>query len=180
MESNRVTILFLFLMQTFEETEQKWAEEWGRDSPEYCFLQIKTAERGGHLLGQPTQMIRTLFDLIYQLYIDDNAFLFTTKLDLITGMEKLFDHLALFGLQMHIGCNQCVPPKVSQKRKLYKKQDLNKKPAVKNGFITWTNKFRYTLVLGSIRTCVTNMKSIVKLMKHRHKLVLSGLSSVTH
>ena len=37
------------------------------------------------------------------LYVDDGAFAYSSKQELENGTQQLHDHLAKFGLQMHVG-----------------------------------------------------------------------------
>ena len=59
----------------------------------------------GRLNGQNPKANGIPFSLFYLLYIDDGAFLFNSREDLIKGTNMLYDHFKAFGLSMHIGEN---------------------------------------------------------------------------
>jgi hypothetical protein len=99
---NMAPVLFLFIMQAFAETlEQNW-RKWGLDPPEFKFMD-RGLKSKGRLLNQSTAATGTAFNLFYLLFVDDGAFLFNTKEQLIKGAELLYDHFHKFGLKMHIG-----------------------------------------------------------------------------
>jgi hypothetical protein len=106
----------------------------------------------GRLLGQATKSAGTSFDLFYQLYVDDGGFLFTNKADMIRGAELIHDHFAEFGLKMHIRrdggklkTEAMYCPQSLQAEK-YLELDLDEKVSVRDGYITFTQHFKY---LGS-------------------------------
>ena len=45
----------------------------------------------------------TLFDILCMLHVDDGTFVFESRADIKKGITLLSDHLAWFGLEMHIG-----------------------------------------------------------------------------
>ena len=149
---NMTLLLFLIPTRAFGEIlEKKWINEWGIESPEYKYFQTKKTERG-RLLGQATKSAGTSFDLFYQLYMDDGGFLFTNKADMIKGAELIHDHFAEFGLKIHIGrdggkskTEAMYCPQSLQAEK-YLELDLDEKVPVRDGYITFTQHFKY---LGS-------------------------------
>ena len=106
----------------------------------------------GHLLGQATQTDRNTFNLFYLLYVDDGAFLFTTKDDMKKGADLIHDLFASLGLKMHIGQNggsskteaMYFPPSLQPDQ--YKVLDMQEKLEVKDGYVTVIRCFKY---LGS-------------------------------
>ena len=47
----------------------------------------------------------TMFEIFQCLYVDDGAFPFETREDMIQGLNLIYHHFARFGLEMHIGRN---------------------------------------------------------------------------
>ena len=43
------------------------------------------------------------YEILQCLYVDDGAFPFGTREDLINGMELIYQHFGRIGLEMHIG-----------------------------------------------------------------------------
>ena len=62
----------------------------------------------GRLFNQLTKSNGTTFNLFYLLFIDDGAFIFNNKEQLIKGSELIYDHFKKFGLKMHIGENNII------------------------------------------------------------------------
>eukprot|EP00978_Attheya_sp_CCMP212_P042475 scaffold259533_cov35-Attheya_sp.AAC.1 len=107
----------------------------------------QSGNKRGKLLGQ--KGVGTAFDLFYVLYVDDGAMLFTSRKDLVTGMETIYKNFARFGLQMHIGRG----PKKSKSECMYFAANPNNPKstetgpiAVTDGQVEFTDSFKY---LGS-------------------------------
>jgi hypothetical protein len=97
-------VLFIILMQAMAETlEDEWKTaniqsvdlRHFKDTPKHC----------GRMHGQAWKAKGTTFKLNNILYVDDGAFIFNTRSNMIMGAEILRSHMACFGLIMHIGRN---------------------------------------------------------------------------
>jgi hypothetical protein len=163
-------VLFLFLMQAFAETlEDSW-EEADIEVPTYNYHPNR--ERPiGRLVNQRTKSKGTLLLLNNLLYVDDGAFIFTNKTDMIKAAEIIFDHFARFGLIMHIGKNgkkskteaMYFPPKLLTKNDTPEVTPEDTFP-VKDGYVGFTDKFKY---LGSFIT--TDLKDKHEIEKRVQK-----------
>ena len=133
--------LFLFIMQAALETM-----EWPVDQPLFCTLEE------GVTMGQNIRKKKgvTTFSLWKSLFADDCAVLFNTREDMIKGANYLFNHLQLFGLQMHVGRGN-TPSKTEAMFCPAPRQRLDEADCtrfdVADGFVTFTNAFKY---LGSV------------------------------
>ena len=95
---NMAPVLFLFIMQAFAETlEANWTK-WGLQSPEYNYM--NKGKLQGRLFNQSTKATGTTFNLFYLLFVDDGAFIFNYKQQLIKVSELIYDHFKKFGLQI--------------------------------------------------------------------------------
>ena len=65
--------------------------------------QSKSGIRRGRLKCQDVSAKGKLFRLFYLLYVDNGAFLFRSRKDLIAGTRLIYHHFRRFGLLMHIG-----------------------------------------------------------------------------
>jgi hypothetical protein len=99
--NNMAPILFLFVMLAVMET----LDLTGTTKPEFRYFpqSDKPLKQRGRLLGQPTKSNGSSFNIENLLYVDDGAFLFQSHSDIQTGAQKIHDHFAHFGLQMHVG-----------------------------------------------------------------------------
>jgi hypothetical protein len=101
-------VLFLFLMSAFAET---FEIEWKNAGISVCMMQsvIGTELANGrgklqrHLPKDYHSRSLTAVKILQCLYVDDRAFIFTTRADLKKGLELVCKHFARFGLEMHIG-----------------------------------------------------------------------------
>ena len=92
-----------------------------------------------------------VLDLFYILYVDDGAFAFDDRRQLVEGAQEIFDNFARFGLIMHIGRGN----KQSKTEAMYfpkrmgevVPEALTGPVEVADGRITYCTKFKY---LGSI------------------------------
>jgi hypothetical protein len=57
----------------------------------------------GHLPKDYLSRSLTAVEILQCLYVDDGAFIFTSRIDLTTGLDLILKHFACFGLEMHIG-----------------------------------------------------------------------------
>ena len=107
---NLSPVLFLFLMSAFAEAlESQWSEK-GIHQAE--FSRVSTNDVGnctGQLLGHELSKMGfkdgIIFKVMQILYLDDGAFVFSSREDLITGVTLINSLFKKFGLEMHIGRN---------------------------------------------------------------------------
>ena len=141
-------ILFLFFFQAAIETAK-----WPVAKP------IFYTRKNGMVSGENWKRKReddnwrniTSFELWASLFADDCGLFFETRADLITGSNYIFDHLKRFGLQMHVGRGDTASkteamfcPAIA---KDYKNGDTSNYAVDGDGFISFTEQFRY---LGSM------------------------------
>jgi hypothetical protein len=101
-------VLFLFLMSTFAETLEI---EWKNASISACMVRSVIGTelangRGklrGHLPKDYLSRSLTAVEILQCLYVDDRAFILTTRANLTKGLDLIYKHFARFGLKMHIG-----------------------------------------------------------------------------
>ena len=105
---NMAPVLFLFLMSAFAETlEVAWKEA----GIEVCTVRsvtgTKLAAGNGKIRGHsPKEYLAhnlTAVEIFQCLYVDDGAFIFSSRDNLIRGIDLIYHHFARFGLEMHIG-----------------------------------------------------------------------------
>ena len=105
---NMAPVLFLFLMSAFAKTlETVWKEEGievvtVQTVEEQDFLDGKGAIKS-HTIEEYTSGSLTAFEILQCLYVDDGAFVFSTRNEMKKGLDLIFTHFARFGLEMHIG-----------------------------------------------------------------------------
>ena len=105
---NMAPVLFLFMMNAFAESLEI---EWKRN--EIPVLTVMTTDsnniKEGQVCSRTPAMYNsrslTSFEIFQCLYVDDGAFPFDTREDMIKGMNLIYHHFARFGLEMHIGHN---------------------------------------------------------------------------
>ena len=97
-------LLFLFLMMTFAETVKA---EWEKNSTQKIEFkrQRYPPQYTGQITSYPAKNISqgTLFNIFCMLYVDNGAFVFTSRVDIDTGSYLVYKKNSQFGLQMHIG-----------------------------------------------------------------------------
>ena len=99
---NMAPVLFLFLMQAMAETlEAEWLKE-GIKIPEFRYHKETKCVKG-RMRAQSTKAKGTAFSLFKILYVDDGAFMFESKKDMVRGANVVKAHFARFGLIMHHG-----------------------------------------------------------------------------
>ena len=105
---NMAPVLFLFMMNAFAESlEIVWKQK------EIPVLKVMTTNTNaieeGQVCSHTQAMYKsrslTTFEIFQCLYVDDGAFPFDTREDMIQGMNLIYQHFARFGLEMHIGRN---------------------------------------------------------------------------
>ena len=121
-------VLFLFLMSAFADTLEVTWKEAGID---VCTVRLVigarlTAGNGkvqGHSPKEYLACDLTAVELFQCLYVDNSAFVFSTRDNLIQGIERVHHHFARLGLEMHIergttsSTTECIfflPPKILQ------------------------------------------------------------------
>jgi hypothetical protein len=101
-------VLFLFMMKAFAESlEVVWKQK------KLPVLKVMTtnadAIEDGQVCSHTQAMYKSnslnMFEILQCLYVDDRAFPFKTREDIIQGMNLIYHHFAQFGLEMHIGRN---------------------------------------------------------------------------
>jgi exonuclease III len=148
---NMAPVLFLFLMQAMAEALEK---EW--TASEIDIPQFRHFEKvnGGRLLGQDWKAKGKLLELYYLLYVDDGAFIFTSRRDMIKASRIIHQTMARFGLIMHIGRDgkpskteaMYHPPSYQECKERPENEPEEATYSVADGYITFTRKFKY---LGS-------------------------------
>ena len=165
-------VLFLFVMQAFAETaEELWEDDWQIETLEYKFQD----DNKGQLKSEKHNARGFVLKLTHLLYVDDGAFAFANRQDLIKASELIYRLFEKFGLLMHIGRGETesktkamyfpakLPPPTAAKNnqevdattptnppQTSPDQDPNAPDATYNvadGFISFTDSFQY---LGSI------------------------------
>ncbi|MCP4745472.1 MAG: hypothetical protein GY874_04910 [Desulfobacteraceae bacterium] len=106
---NLSPVLFLFLMSAFAEAlETEWGKK-GIEKAEFSRVSTESFQNlEGQLLGQKPKKgfaNGVIFNILQILYIDDGAFIFNSRKDLIKGVNLINDMFKKFGLEMHIGRN---------------------------------------------------------------------------
>ena len=105
---NLSPVLFLFLMSAFAKTlEAEWKAA-GISTAEFKRVPLSNIN---HLMsdGKLTSHNRnnldsgTLFEIMQILYVDDGAFFFNTREEMIRGLELIRKVFARLGLEMHLG-----------------------------------------------------------------------------
>jgi hypothetical protein len=99
-------VLFLFLMTAFADIlEIVWKQQ------KIPIVTVMTAANNNLIDGRIcshtpvmfTSNNLTAYEILQCLYVNDGAFPFGTREDLINGMEMIYQHFGRFGLEMHIG-----------------------------------------------------------------------------
>jgi hypothetical protein len=99
-------VLFLFLMTAFAKTlEVVWKEK------EIPILSVMMASDDNLINGKIcshtpamfTSKTLTVYEILQCLYVNNGAFPFGTRDDLVKGMELIHHHFSRFGMEMHIG-----------------------------------------------------------------------------
>ena len=88
----------------------------------------------------PTTSKGTTLSVDHILYVDDRAFIPTTREEIKSITQALYTHLAKFGLKMHIGKNNeesktlaiHIPPSLKQSKENIKNQFLPPKIRINN------------------------------------------------
>ena len=100
-------VLFLFLMMAFAESlDLNWKK---KKLQKLVFQRYSNSPREkGQITGHlPRNFSKgSLFELFCLLYIDDGAFTFTSRRELIKGANLIRKQFLQFGLEMHVGNNK--------------------------------------------------------------------------
>ena len=147
-------ILFLYIMLAATETFKV-----SHNAPTYNFFPDNKDPNKQHgcLVRQPTTSKRSNLTVDHNLYVDDGAFISTTREGIETIAKELYSHFAKFGLKMHVGKNNeeskplamLVPPSLEQAKENTKNKIIPPKIILNNNQnnIPLTNEFKY---LGSV------------------------------
>ena len=145
--SNSGPVLFLFIMQAAMETMK-----WPVDEPQFCTIKDGAWE-SARLYGESSTRKDGVhwFTLPPSLFADDCAVVFENRNDMEVGMTYMIQHLARFGLMVHVGRGttssktECMF--FPRPREPVNGADLsNVTVTADGGFISFVDKFRY---LGS-------------------------------
>eukprot|EP00956_Cyclotella_meneghiniana_P019936 scaffold34652_cov36-Cyclotella_meneghiniana.AAC.1 len=103
---NLSPVLFLFIMSAAAETLDIELEKNNIEKPVCHGVDINNLDKG-LLTGQTPRNFSSgrTFKLLEFLYIDDGAFVFGSRANLIKGLKLIRKCFAAFGLEMHIGKN---------------------------------------------------------------------------
>lgn len=99
---NMSPVLFLFFMTAFA---KKLEEEWDKEGIAKAIFQQTPFDKfkKGQLIGHKISESEYWFDVIQTLYLDDGAFIFESRTDMIKGITLIKRTFEMFGLEMHIG-----------------------------------------------------------------------------
>ena len=107
---NLSPVLFLFMMSAFAEAlENKW-KELGAPQAEFVRLeQDSPNDPAGQILGHKLNRSGCkeglTFSILQILYLDDGAFIFESRNDLIRGVKLINSLFKKIGMEMHVGKN---------------------------------------------------------------------------
>ena len=106
---NLSPVLFLFMISAFAESlEIEWRNE-GLETAKFTRTTWEEIEQGhGQLIGHSLRKDGTygtgdIFDVLQILYLDDGAFIFTTRKDAERGADLIAEQFKKFGMEMHVG-----------------------------------------------------------------------------
>jgi len=154
---NASPVLFLYIMLAATDTFKN--NHTHHNAPIYNYFpdDKNPSKQHGRLVRQPTTSKGTTLSVDHILYVDDGAFISTTREGIESITQALYTHLAKFGLKMHVGKNNeesktlamLIPPSLEQSKENIKNHFLPPKILINNGqnYIPFTNEFKY---LGSI------------------------------
>mmetsp|Transcript_27795 Transcript_27795/g.39776 ORF Transcript_27795/g.39776 Transcript_27795/m.39776 type:complete len:137 (+) Transcript_27795:366-776(+) len=100
---NASPVLFLYIMLAATDTFK--ANHVHHSAPVYNFFpdNKNPSKENGRLVRQPTTSKGTTLSVDHILYIDDGAFISTTREGIESITQALYTHLAKFRLKMHVG-----------------------------------------------------------------------------
>ena len=154
---NASPVLFLFIM--LAATDNFKINHVHHSAPTYNFFpdNKNPSKQHGRLVRQPTTSKGTTLSVDHILYVDDGAFISTTREGIESMTQALYSHLAKLGLKMHVGKNNeesktlamLIPPSLEQAKENIKNKTLLPKILLNNdeNHTPFTNDFKY---LGSI------------------------------
>ena len=107
---NMAPVLFLFLMSAFAETLEI---EWKAAGIDVCTvrsivgrkLALGEGKIRGHLPKEYMSRTLTAVEIFQCLYVDDGAFIFSSRANMTRGLALVHKHFGRLGLEMHIGRN---------------------------------------------------------------------------
>lgn len=139
------------------------------------FNRDRKGDTKGKMFGQRHKTKGNTYDYFFQMYVDDEVFLFETKEDLTRGANLIYQLFDDLGLQMHIGRDggksktevMYFPP--SLQKTAYDKIDYDEQIPVSDGYVTITRSFKY---LGSwITDTLQDTKEVqVRIQKARAQI----------
>ena len=108
---NLSPVLFIFMMSTFAEALEN---EWGKNSMRQAeFVRVSHDEldnQVGQILGRGLSKSGykegIVFKIMQILYLDDGAFIFDLRIDLIKGVNLIDSLFKKIGMEMHVRRNE--------------------------------------------------------------------------
>jgi hypothetical protein len=101
---NLSPVIFLFLMSACAESMDVELEARGMEKPKCRKIDLTGVAEGQLIAHKPKEFqAGEEFDLFDFYYVDDGAFVFTSRDSLIEFAPVVDTHLAKFGLEMHVG-----------------------------------------------------------------------------
>ncbi len=105
---NMAPVLFLLLMSAFAETLEA---EWKNAGIGVCTLQSFVGQKlatgegklQGHLPKEYLARTLTAVKILQCLYVDDGAFIFASRVNMMQGLTLVYQHFGRLGLEMNIG-----------------------------------------------------------------------------
>mgnify|MGYP003333642019 FL=1 len=146
---NLAPILFNIFFQAAIDT---LSSQWTTHQIQKPTFKWFPSERQGRLRNQNVTAIGQSFEMWKSLYVDDGAFLFTSRQELEKGGNIIYKHFLKFGLTMHIGKDGSYKDSKTEAVHFASptepQHNINTSPVkIDNGYITYTSNFTY---LGSI------------------------------
>lgn len=106
---NLSPVLFLFFMSAFAESLETDWERLGLAKAQFSRVTAEDIANGkGQLIAHKLTngaALGSLFEVLQILYVDDGAFIFNSRQDLIRGVNLINAIFKKFGMEMHIGRN---------------------------------------------------------------------------
>ena len=141
--NNLAPILFNIFFQAAIDT---LSSQWTTHQIQKPTFQWFPSKRQGRLRNQNTTAISHSFEMWKSLYVDDRAFLFTSRQELEKGGNIIYNHFLRFGLTIHIGKEGTY--KDSKTEAVHfaspteSQHNTNTSPVnIGDGYITYTSKF---------------------------------------
>jgi hypothetical protein len=145
----------------------------------------------GRLLGQDWKAKGKLFELCYLLHVDDGAFIFTNRRDMIKASRIIHQTMARFGLTMHVGRDgkpskteaMCHPPSLKECQDRPNDTTEEATCTVADGCVTFTRKFKClgswvtqdlrddTDIEARIRKARAQVHGLVNIWRNKHMCI---------